>query len=81
MTIGTPLWDDFVENLKEVKLTVEGMGFMPVNPPSDKELGNVSRTEKHRRRRVQEILLLLCRNVDTSCSQQHFRKGGEGELQ
>ena len=38
MTIGTPLWDDFVENLKEVKLTVEGMGFMPEIPPSDKEL-------------------------------------------
>ena len=25
MIIGTPLWDDFVENLREVKLTVEGM--------------------------------------------------------
>ena len=29
MTIGTPLWDEFVKNLKEVKLTVEDMGFMP----------------------------------------------------
>lgn len=23
MTIGTPLWDEFVANLKEVKVTVE----------------------------------------------------------
>ena len=29
MTIGTPLWDEFVANLKEVKVTVEDMGFMP----------------------------------------------------
>ena len=28
MTIGTPLWDEFVANLKEVKVTVEDMGFM-----------------------------------------------------
>ena len=47
MTIGTPLWDDFVENLKEVKLTVEGMGFMPVNPPSDKELQAMSPEQKN----------------------------------
>ena len=29
MTIGTPLWDAFVASLKEVKLTIENMGFMP----------------------------------------------------
>ena len=46
MTIGTPLWDDFVENLKEVKLTVEGMGFMPEIPPSDKELQRMSPDQK-----------------------------------
>ena len=46
MTIGTPLWDDFVENLKEVKLTVEGMGFMPEIPPSDKELQAMSPNQK-----------------------------------
>ena len=28
MTIGTPLWDEFVANLKEVKVTIEDMGFM-----------------------------------------------------
>jgi len=27
MTIGTPLWDEFVANLKEVKVTVEDMGL------------------------------------------------------
>ena len=47
MTIGTPLWDDFVENLREVKLTVEGMGFMPVNSPSDKELQAMSPDQKN----------------------------------
>ena len=30
MTIGTPLWDEFVANLKEVKVTVEDMGFISV---------------------------------------------------
>lgn len=27
MTIGTPLWDEFVANLKEVKVTVEDMAL------------------------------------------------------
>lgn len=27
MTIGTPLWDEFVANLKEVKVTVEDMSY------------------------------------------------------
>ena len=46
MTIGTPLWDDFVENLKEVKLTVKDMDFMPEKPPSDKELQEISPDQK-----------------------------------
>lgn len=46
MTIGTPLWDEFVKNLKEVKLTVEDMGFMPTNIPSDKELQNMTAEQK-----------------------------------
>ena len=46
MTIGTPLWDEFVKNLKEVKLTVEDMGFMPTNFPSDKELQDMSTEQK-----------------------------------
>ena len=46
MTIGTPLWDEFVKNLKEVKLTVEDMGFMPTNIPSDKELQNRTAEQK-----------------------------------
>ena len=46
MTIGTPLWDEFVKNLKEVKLTVEDMGFMPTNFPSDKELQNMTAKQK-----------------------------------
>ena len=40
MTIGTPLWDEFVANLKEVKVTVEDMGFMPDNFPCESELNN-----------------------------------------
>lgn len=40
MAIGTPLWDEFVANLKEVKVTVEDMGFMPENFPG--ELGQKS---------------------------------------
>ena len=46
MTIGTPLWDEFVKNLKEVKLTVEDMGFMPTNIPSDKELQDMTAEQK-----------------------------------
>lgn len=46
MTIGIPLWDEFVKNLKEVKLTVEDMGFMPTNIPSDKELQNMTAEQK-----------------------------------
>lgn len=46
MTIGTPLWDEFVKKLKEVKLTVEDMGFMPTNIPSDKELQNMTVKQK-----------------------------------
>lgn len=46
MTIGTPLWDEFVKNLKEVKLTVEDMGFMPTYFPSDNELQNMKTEQK-----------------------------------
>lgn len=46
MTIGTPSWDEFVKNLKEVKLTVEDMGFMPTYFPSDKELQNMTAEQK-----------------------------------
>lgn len=46
MTIGTPLWDEFVANLKEVKLTIEDMGFMPSSFPSDKELQNMTAEQK-----------------------------------
>jgi hypothetical protein len=28
MTIGTPLWDEFVANLKEVKLTIEDITYV-----------------------------------------------------
>lgn len=46
MTIGTPLWDEFVANLKEVKVTVEDMGFMPDNFPG--ELGQKSMTSTNK---------------------------------
>lgn len=46
MTIGTPLWDEFVANLKEVKVTVEDMGFMPDNFPC--ELGQKSMTSTNK---------------------------------
>lgn len=46
MTIGTPLWDEFVKNLKEVKLTVEDMGFMPSVFPSGKELQAMTDEQK-----------------------------------
>ena len=46
MTIGTPLWDEFVKKLKEVKLTIEDMGFMPSSFPSDKELQNMTAEQK-----------------------------------
>jgi len=42
MTIGTPLWDEFVANLKEVKVTVEDMGFMPDNFPCESELKSMT---------------------------------------
>ena len=46
MTIGTPLWDDFVKNLKKVKQTVEDMGFMPESVPSEYELKSMSFAER-----------------------------------
>ena len=46
MTIGTPLWDDFVKNLKEVKTTVEDMGFMPEYVPSESDYESMSGVER-----------------------------------
>ena len=46
MTIGTPLWDEFVANLKEVKVTVEDMGFMPNNFPCESELKSMTAQQK-----------------------------------
>ena len=46
MTIGTPLWDEFVANLKEVKVTVEDMGFMPENFPGESELKSMTAQQK-----------------------------------
>lgn len=46
MTIGTPLWDEFVKYLKEVKLTIEDMGFMPSEFPSNKGLKNMTDEQK-----------------------------------
>ena len=46
MTIGTPLWDAFVASLKEVKLTIENIGFMPSVLPSDKALQNMTDEQK-----------------------------------
>ena len=46
MTIGTPLWDDFVKNLKKVKQTVEDIGFMPKDVPSEYELKSMSVAER-----------------------------------
>ena len=46
MTIGTPLWDEFVANLKEVKVTVEDMGFMPENFPCESELKSMPAQRK-----------------------------------
>ena len=46
MTIGTPLWDEFVANLKEVKTTVEDMGFMPEYVPSESDYESMSGVER-----------------------------------
>ena len=46
MTIGTPLWDEFVANLKEVKVRVEDMGFMPGNFPCESELKSMTAQQK-----------------------------------
>ena len=46
MTIGTPFWDEFVANLKEVKVTIEDMGFMPENFPSESELKSITAQQK-----------------------------------
>ena len=46
MTIGTPLWDEFVKNLKKVKQTVEDIGFMPESVPSEYELKSMSFAER-----------------------------------
>lgn len=46
MTIGTPLWDDFVKKLKEVKTTVEDMGFMPEDFPGESELKSMTAQQK-----------------------------------
>ena len=46
MTIGTPLWDEFVANLKEVKVTVEEMGFMPEDFPDESELKSLTAQQK-----------------------------------
>lgn len=46
MTIGTPLWDEFVANLKEVKVTIEDMGLMPDNFLG--ELGQKSMTSTNK---------------------------------
>ena len=46
MTIGTPLWDEFVANLKEVKVTVEDMGFMPDDFPCESELKSMTAQQK-----------------------------------
>ena len=46
MTIGTPLWDEFVANLKEVKVTVEDMGFMPEDFPGESELKSMTAQQK-----------------------------------
>ena len=46
MTIGTPLWDEFVANLKEVKVRVEDMCFMPGNFPCESELKSMTAQQK-----------------------------------
>lgn len=46
MTIGTPLWDEFVANLKEVKVTVEDMGFMPKDFSGESELKSMTAQQK-----------------------------------
>ena len=46
MTIGTPLWDEFVANLKEVKVTVEDIGFMPEDFPGESELKSMTAQQK-----------------------------------
>ena len=46
MTIGTPLWDEFVANLKEVKIIVEEMGFMPEDFPDESELKSMTAQQK-----------------------------------
>ena len=46
MTIGTPFWDEFVANLKEVKVTVEDMGFMPDNFPCESELKSMTAQQR-----------------------------------
>ena len=46
MTIGTFLWDEFVANLKEAKVTVEDMGFMPDNIPCESDLKSMTVQQK-----------------------------------
>ena len=46
MTIGTLLWDEFVANLKEAKVTVEDMGFMPDNIPCESDLKSMTVQQK-----------------------------------
>ena len=52
MTIGTPLWDDFVKKLKEVKTTVEDMGFMPKYVPNESDYESMSAVEKEMTERM-----------------------------
>lgn len=52
MTIGTPLWDNFVKNLKEVKTTVEDMGFMPEYVPNESDYESMSAAEREMTERL-----------------------------
>ncbi len=52
MTIGTPLWDDFVKKLKEVKTTVEDMGFMPKYVPNESDYESMSAVEREMTERM-----------------------------
>ncbi len=52
MTIGTPLWDDFVKNLKKVKQTVEDMGFMPEYVPNESDYESMSAAEREMTERI-----------------------------